>query len=255
MRQGLDNASHVLALVVYPVVPSPLPVWKRTDEWRPASPGGGSQGFSVKCPATGEFGHCKPISYAQEVLASALANQVGVPVPPTRLGNCEDKTVAVSTAFGAQSIDVRALKVTSPQDYSSDAFKAAVRAAAGLMAFHAWVGVGDHKDEHVVVRSPAPDKYEVASIDFADAFSFDGAGGNVGISGPEVLLAADHRDPALLLQTIDRIAALPEARIQELVSALPDDVLAPADKTRIAQGLIARKTRIKAAFQGAGWLP
>jgi hypothetical protein len=174
----------------------------------------------------------------------------------TALGNCEDKTVAVSESWGAKSMDARALKVTSPEAYASDAFKAGTRAASGLIAFHAWLGTGDHKDDHLVVRpGTQPDTYEVAGVDFADAFSFDSTGGNVTVpAGPPALVTPDYRDVAVMQEAIRRIEDMSDDDIRSVVESLPADVLTPADKQRITQGLIARKTKIAPAFRAAGWL-
>jgi len=72
-------------------------------------------------------------------------------VPHTRLGICERKLIAVSRLWGAQSLDIPSLRTTSPQHFSSDEMKVALRQASGLLAFHAWLGTQDHKDEHVMV--------------------------------------------------------------------------------------------------------
>ena len=126
---------------------APLPVWKRTNKWKPASPGGGSQGFSVECPDTSELGHCKTVQYAPEVLASALAREVEVSVPPTELANCEDQTVAVSKSFGEKSMDVRELKIVSPDAYASDEFKTAARSYFHrLTATGTWNFVNERSD-------------------------------------------------------------------------------------------------------------
>lgn len=232
---------------------NPLPVWKKTDKWKPASRGGGSAGFSVECPATGALGHCKPNYYAPEVLASALADEAGLPVPKTELANCEDKTVAVSFSWGARSIDARMLRETDATAYASEEFKAATRQASGLLPFHAWVGTGDLKDEHVVVRGAAPNEYEVASIDFADAFRFDGG---VGVPpGPPALASADYRDAEEIQRGIDRIMAIPAERVTVIVNSLPDEVLPPADKERITKGLLSRRDSLESVFRKAGWLP
>jgi hypothetical protein len=194
--------------------------------------------------------------HCPEVLASLFADEVAVVVPPTQLGNCEDKTIAVSKLFGSKSMDVLALKATSPKDYSSDAFKASLRKASGLLPFHAWVGTSDLKDEHVMVRPQGKGRYEIASIDFASAFGFDASGGAVAVPpGPPLLIADEHRDQTVIRQAIERIEAATEVSIRSLVEKLPDDVLARADKDRITAGLNIRKAGIRSAFQAAGWLP
>src|SRR3989442_1253116 len=138
--------------------------WVQTTKWTPANPGGGSAGFSVECPSTSELGHGKPTAVAQEVLAHRLARLIGVPVPETVLGVVNGKTIAISKSWGAKSLDVPTIMQASPGDA---ALTAALRAASGLLAFHAWLGTDDLKDQHLVVRGPTPGQYEVASIDFA----------------------------------------------------------------------------------------
>ncbi len=217
--------------------------------------GGGSQGFSVECPATGELGHGKPVHVAEEVLASLLADEVAVNVPETRLGNREDKTIAVSKLWGAQSLDVPKLGTISASECTSDHFKAALREASSLLPFHSWLGTGDLKDAHVMVRGTDDGNYELASIDFAQAFGWDATGGNPAVpSGPPILVAADHRDPAVVRAAIERIEALSDDRIRSLVGSLPDDVLSEDGKKKIADGLIARRDKVRAVFEKAGWI-
>lgn len=232
----------------------PLRVWKRTDKCAPAS--GGSTGFAVECPATGEVGHFKPVNVYQEVLACALASEVGVPVPPTTLGNCEDKTGAVSRYLGGKSMDARKLKEHHHQDYASDAFKSATKQASGLLPFNAWTGTGDPKDDHVVVASAGPGQYMAAGVDFANGFSFDATGGQVTVpTSPPALVADGYRDPQVAAEAIQRINALTEERITEIVGAIPDSELPPAEKNRITSGLIARRQQLEPKFREAGWLP
>lgn len=235
----------------------PLPVWVRSTKWTPASAGGGSQGFSVECPATGELGHAKPQCIAQEVLASLLADEIGVFVPETRLGTCEEKTIAVSKLWGVKSMDIPSLRTTSPQVYSSDAFKAALRQTSGLLPFHAWLATSDLKDEHVMIRSGRnPGTYEIASIDFASAFGWDASGGGVVVpSAPPVLVADEHRDTQIMSDTMARIEAIADNHIEGIVQRLPEEILPTADKERIAHGLTVRKSTLRPVFQAAGWLP
>jgi hypothetical protein len=71
------------------------------------------------------------------VLASLLAQVVGVMAPLARLGTCEQQTVAVSRLWGAKSTDVPSMRTTSPHEFSSGVLKAALRQASGLLPFNA----------------------------------------------------------------------------------------------------------------------
>jgi len=191
----------------------------------------------------------------QEVVASLLADEIGVFVPETRLGKCEGKTLAVSKLWGAHSLDIQKFK-SDPNDYASESFQSAIRHASGLLPFHAWLKTGDLKDAHVLVRPGTQAfTYEVASIDFADAFSWDNSGGDVAAPSANFVLAVDqHRDPQRMSAIIANIEGITEQRIRELVQQVPDDVLAPTDKDRYVAGLVARKGKVRPAFQAVGWL-
>lgn len=209
----------------------------------------------MECPATGELGHGKPVHVAEEVLASLLAGAVAVNVPETRLGIHEDRTIAVSKLWGAQSLDVPKLSAISASESASDHFKSALRKASSLLPFHSWLGTGDLKDAHVMVRGTDDRRYELASIDFASAFGWDATGGNLAVPpGPPILVAPGHRDPAVVGEAIERIEALPDDRIRSLVGRLPDDVLSEDRKQKIADGLITRRDKVRVVFEEAGWI-
>ena len=230
--------------------------WERSKKWTPASPGGGSQGFSVECSASGELGHAKPVQFTQEVLASLLAQVVAVMVPHARLGICDQRTVAVSRLWGAKSMDVPSMRTTSPQDFASDVMKAALRQASGLLPFHAWLGTQDLKDEHVMVRPRTGRReYEVAGIDFASAFGWDASGGAVALpQGPPILILAEHRDTGVIQQVLARIERISETCLRETVDLLPDSVLPQPEKSRIVNGLNTRRSAIRPVLHNVGWL-
>jgi len=238
-----------------------LAEWARSTKWAPATAGGGSQGFPVECPAKNgsgqlELGHAKPLHAAAEVIASLLADEIGVFVPEARLGKCEGKTMAVSRLWGKNSIDIQKFRNDFSNDYASEPFQAALRHASGLLPFHAWLGTGDLKDAHVLVRpGPQPFTYEIASIDFADAFSWDASGGNPVAPSAQFVLALDqHRDPQRMSAIIANIEGITEQRIRELVQQVPDDVLLSGDKDRYVAGLVARKGKVRSALKAVGWL-
>ncbi len=180
-----------------------------------------------------------------------VAARIGVPVPETVLGVVNGKTIAISKSWGAKSLDVPTIMQASPGDA---ALTAALRAASGLLAFHAWLGTDDLKDQHLVVRGPTPGHYEVASIDFAGAALWRGdAQDTVALpGGPPALLA--NRDPAVIEQTVARIESTADEAITVVVSSLPDEVLPAAERERISRVLVARKGTIRAVFRNAGWL-
>lgn len=228
--------------------------WVNSPNWKPACPGGGSSGFSVECPATGEAGHGKPTAQAEEVLGYLFAQEVGVAVPETVLGNFGGQTIAVSKSWGKVSTDVPKASAAAQSAESSEGLRKALREASGLLAYHTWLGTDDHKDQHLVVRPGAKEnEYEVASIDFAlGAFKCPESGGTVSPVGPAALVS--NLDRQAIEKAVKQIEAITDERIAEIVASLPDAVLPATEKTRVSKGLAARKAQLRAALSAAGWL-
>ena len=103
---------------------------------------------------------------------------------------------------------------------------------------------------------PGRKEYEVASIDFASAFTWNASGSAVALpQGPPVLIAAEHRNPVVVEQVLSRIEHVSEDCLKETVALLPDSVLPQAEKSRIVNGLNVRKSAIRPVLHKAGWLP
>lgn len=229
-------------------------MWRKTDDWRPCRIGTASGGFGVRCSETNDLGYAKPRDVYQEKLASDLARSVGVPVPEIRLGQVDGSaaTHAVSVAFGSESIDLKKVRETSgitPQ------LQAALARASCLLALHAWIGTGDHKEEHVLVSTDGQGALSVAAIDFASAFGWGADFGAVNGPTTEPKGLVDNVDKAAVLAAVERIEQLTDDQIRQIVAAMPESVLLVADRDRVANGLIARRGRIRGAMQARGWLP
>lgn len=229
-------------------------VCKRTDKWKPASPGGGSQGFPVEIEGSGELGHAKPLQMFQEVLAYELACDVSVNVPRVSWATCDGKLVAVSRLWGEKSMDIPQIRTVSAAALASPQMAAALREASGMLAFHLWVGNGDFKDEHVMVRpGPTQNSYEIACIDFASAFGWSDPNADPGPPAGHPILV-QHRDADSIRRAVEHIKSLADERIEAVVNGIRSDQL-PADrKTAIAAGLVARKKKIGPGFQAAQWI-
>jgi hypothetical protein len=230
--------------------------WTNTGKWSAATAGGGSAGFSVECPATGELGHAKPVKIANELLGYVLSVEAGVSVPVVELGTHNGNNVAVSKMWGPKSMDVMMVQRVSPDTFASAPFREALGNASGLFPYHAWVGTRDIKDAHLMVRPGArPDQYEVAGIDFADAFEWPGGPAQIEtapMNGAAAIVS--NRNAEVVAATVARIEAIPPERIREIVNSIPDALLPAADKQRISTGLIARQAMLRGACHQAGWL-
>jgi hypothetical protein len=191
----------------------------------------------------------------QEKLAYDLAGRVGVPVPEIRVGQVEGKAVthAVSVAHGKESLDLQ--KVRDSGGITAE-HKAALAQASGLLAFHAWLGTSDLKDEHVLVSVDDHQVYSMAAIDFASAFAWDATGGNPDANPTQPAGLVENVDKAVVLSAVQRIEGLNDDDIRQLVNnAMPPDVPPAAERDRVANGLIKRRGSIRGAMQSRGWLP
>src|SRR6267378_7474054 len=212
------------------------------SKWEKASGGGGTPGVTLENAETGERGYGKLGSMWQELLGSWLAQEVGVGVPPAEPGEYDGKTIPISKAWGSKSMDVLTARAAGSENDAG--LKAGLANATGALGYHAWVGTQDLKDQHVLVRAAAPGVFECACIDFADAFNQPTLDSNVLIKD-EHRSIIDNRDPAILETTIKRIENLSRERIQEVVSQVPDEMMAPALKAATVASLDTRKGRLR----------
>jgi hypothetical protein len=233
-------------------------MWKITDDWRPARFGGSGSIAVEKVGAVPKiYGLAKPRSVVNEKIASDLAALAGVKVPKVELDNVEGQPAlhSISRSHGKESIDIAKLRGL-PGQMTSPEVKAAFARASGLLAFHAWIATQDLKDEHIVLDMDNPDAYEFAAVDLESSLGWPvGDGGEV--QAPSAGLPRemfDNVDTAVIAATVDRIETITDEQIRNIVSTIPDAVLSEGDKKRVVDGLIGRRSKIRDAMRGRGWL-
>lgn len=229
-------------------------MWKPTTIWRPGRGNTASGGFGVQCSNTGDLGYAKPRDVYQEKLAHELAKSIGVSVPEIRLGEVEGRggLHAVSVVFGKECFDLRSARETST---ITEPLKAALALASGLLALHGWLATGDLKEDHVLVTTDDDGTCCVAAIDFASAFAWGPDGGNIDGPTTEPKGLVENVDKAVVEATVRQIEAMTDDVIRQTVALIPDTILPQADRDRVANGLITRRARIRAAMRTRGWLP
>ena len=132
------------------------------------------------------------------------------------------------------------------------------RAAAHGIAFDTWVGQTDHDDHpHNIVfgyhragegaRASLDGDY--VFLDFAMALGWGGAwdaGSSALGVAPFPPVMAEAIDMPSLGGILDRIEAVPDDTIAEIVHRIPDDYLVPEQRDAIARGLRARREATRA---------
>jgi hypothetical protein len=226
-------------------------VWKKTDKWRPRS-GTGSSPFAVE--KDGQLGLAKQRGMEREHLTAVLASKVLVQIPPIEYDNIEglQGEWAISSVHSSASNDLGIVQRDAADLFKSPPVQDAIKRASGLVAFYAWLAIGDQeKNDHLVLDSNGDGTYNVRGIDFEAAFQWgDADGGQVQPPGVPPAMAPNI-DKARVGATVDAIEAMRDDVIREVVDA---SRLAPQEKTRIADGLIGRRGRVRAQMKERGWL-
>jgi len=191
-----------------------------------------------------------------EKLASDLARMVGVVVPLVEFDRIEGKDGlwAVSKAHGETSIDATMLREQIKEHFKAPEVQESFRAASGLVAFYAWIGTTDLKDDHLCLAARAAGGYEVVGVDFEMSFCWHEIdGGQVESPGiaPAMLTNIDKR---AVQATVVAIESAADQQIREMVGSLPETVANEAEKTRLADGLIGRKKKVRDRMRALGWL-
>jgi hypothetical protein len=232
-------------------------VWQKTKKWKPAKPNTASGGGPVENSETGELAFAKAQSPQCEKIASDLANLVGLPVPRVVLDNVEGDTRihAVSSLHGKESIDIPLLRERLPKHFESQQVQDALKQSSGMLALYAWLATTDLKDDHLMVATDEAGAYSVAAIDFVQSLAWPEADGGT-VQPPAVpACLANNIDKNRVADAVARIEALNNDQIQAVINAIPDGLLNPEQKMRVASGLIGRRGRIREVMTQKGWMP
>jgi hypothetical protein len=232
-------------------------MWKPTKKWGPPRATGSSPIAVEKVGAEEELGLAKQRGMLNEKLASDLAAMVQVRVPKVDLDEIEGKSglCAISRVHGAESNDLAAVKQHAADVFNSPKVQEAIKRASGLLAFYAWTGTGDQKDDHLVLDTTGGGQYHVTGVDFESAFSWGGEADGGQIHGPGVPPAmAPNIDKAQVSAVVTAIESATDDQIRAAVGGLPDALVSAQEKQRIATGLIGRKRRVRERMKAQGWL-
>jgi hypothetical protein len=107
------------------------------------------------------------------------------------------------------------------------------------------------KDDHLVLDTLTDGTYNVRGVDFESAFQWgDADGGQVQVPGipPSMLGNIDKIQVGAIVTAIE---AMSPEQINEIVDG---SRISAADKSRISNGLIGRKGKVRERMKAQGWL-
>jgi len=243
-------------------------VWERASSQAGAE-AGEAGGCVVVARAAGLRAYLKPTQHwpdekiharaAREKIASDLACDLGLPVPPAQLTEF--------TGYSAASVPAVVSLIMHPVRFHWHEFAApelsklpralrsCVRRAAPMWAFDTWLGQTDHGDDSanvIVGRARPSSNPEILFLDFANSTGFDGSWSGTGwrriaaVSFPALMRR--HVDRGLLREAIDRIESMPDAVICEVVERIPASHLQASQAALIVRGLLRRRALVRGAL-------
>lgn len=236
--------------------------------------GGEAGGLFVECDRLGgRRAYMKPLKVdpdpkfaraAREKIASDLAHDLDVPVPPvvlrTREAPCRDERhVAISLVMYPAQWPWSEVK---PLVYDAGEVGALIRsalpiAAARGLAFDFWVDQRDHDDHpHNIVLGYIPNQHEtnrsLIFLDFAFSLGIGGRWENSGFQSPDLVphprLLVEMADLTALDEIVTRIENFDEATVRDIVTRVPESHLAADQKQVIIDGLLHRRALVRQAM-------
>jgi hypothetical protein len=183
---------------------------------------------------------------AHEKIASDLAFELGLPVPPVILWDRQsagdpnrERYVAISAwAFTpALSWD------EGSKNLSEDSRKQASVVVSAMLPFETWISAQDRKSDHLLIKVVGG-RLEVAFIDYAFSLSqsWPGIDANVGQSPSYVPVV---RDNAAIGAVSDRILNFGNDKIKTIIERIPNEYLPQSRREIIIANLLSRRNKIK----------
>jgi HipA-like protein len=191
---------------------------------------------------------------AHEKIASDLAFELGLPVPPVVLwerknGGLQDETFCCISAIPFDAA-IKWGQIAAVPTTAARLLAAFPAHASAMSVFDCWVDNQDRHNDGNVLASEAGGVARVAYIDYSYALSHSwGQQVPDPIPGPG-RYPATAADEAAAKDCLAAIEGLTEEKIREIVNRVPDQFLPAAKKVIISDGLIARRPKIRAALRG-----
>jgi hypothetical protein len=228
-------------------------------------------GHYVTAPGIGRRAYLKPLKLledhaqravpAREKIASDLAYDLGLPVPPAVLvpspGSLPAGAVVSLVLYPFQWAWEQVRWLTPDDSVTAAAMnKVLAESAAAMLVFDTWVGQTDHDDHpHNIVwgyDTGDPTVSQIVYLDFARALGCENtwAGGAwtdlVEAPFPRKLRSLATNEA--IEQAIDRVLQLSADSIRGVVHRIPNDYLDINQKCIIAEALLGRRDALKSTL-------
>jgi len=231
---------------------------------------GGAGGFLVRSPQSALIGYLKPLNpnpqhpvAAYEKIASDLAYEVGVNVPPVVL-HCrpnppapQPKEVAVSLVWGRSSVWSELFNMGAADGGIPDSLPALAHLAkhvlaegSGVLALDAWLHNQDRNNARnaLLAYDCGTGPGTMCYIDFGHTMDCSGSW----TQGHHQVFArvnvppffATCVDRGRVRETAERIIGLSDAVVAQIVQRIPDGFLAAPARDRLAEWLVWRKQNL-----------
>lgn len=235
---------------------------------------GEAGGYVVQADGFPRTGYLKPAKphqeaeksarAAREKIASDLAQDLELPVPPAMLTirenppvNCEATVVVTLVMYPSQYTWGQVKTLVLGADPGGLALASVYSQCSPVLPFDAWVQQadhGDHPDNIIWGYDPSNiTDSQLIFLDYAYSLGYDGRWGGEGWKQfalppfPPALL--EHGDEIKLLETAHRIAAFDREEIRDIVYRIPKAYLEDAQKDTICTGLIGRRSLVLASIE------
>jgi hypothetical protein len=205
--------------------------------------------LGVKKPGAG-IDRVYPYMPATEKIVADLAFALGLPVPPVTLWNAGDGK------GGPLYHCVSAWAFTAPVTWSQvkDKFPGASAAAlipamSAMVPFETWIDAKDRHGENVLLAAEPAGRPVVAWIDYAFSLDFVWKGNPTPIGA-----LAPHNPPFgspdrdVMIEVADRISAIDDGIVEEIINRIPADCLPQAVAKSICSNLLVRRKPLRALW-------
>jgi hypothetical protein len=238
------------------------------DLWKPTGipgvAGGQAQGYYVTSGPVNAF--AKPSQHdlsvpraAHEKIAADLAFDLALPLPPAILHSWSDPAPVGAERFVAFSLipflSVFPWRLVAAIPGLATQFKLELREVASvLVPFDTWVDNRDRaNDGNLLVSKLVADSapLQVAYIGYSYSMLYGWRASDYRTMTPIGIYPTDQKDAdiASMESALKEVENLPDQNVRDIVTRIGDSFLSPADRDLIIEGLLYRKSRVRASLK------